>query len=613
MKKNLLLIIGFVSLMGLFSLQTYAQIGSVCDSAHAVTTLPFSAIGLSTATSGNNYNTLPCGGTIPNFMSGNDYVFSYTPLYNLDISVTLANTSKAVGVFITSDCPDSATGCIASNTALMGNPAIPSASLTAGTTYYIIVSSVSFMAASTAFDIQIKELFAFDAAVTKFITPESNCNLSSAEEVKVMIKNYGTQSISNLNVGYSINGTPITPVTITGPINAGDSLEYPFVQTADLSNAGSYQFKAYVLLVGDEFTSNDTISKTVAHQAYVNTLPYIQDFESGDGGWTTGGTNASWALGTPNATVINTPAPGGQNSWVTNLTGDHNLQENSYVIGPCFDFTNYPNVSMKLDVWYQTSPAFDGARVEASIDGGASWFVVGGNNEPSNWYNAMMTDTVWTGSSNGWKTAQHPLSFLGGKNNVRIKIIYKTGMMSFQTAEGFGFDNILIYECDSMPTAAYTHVVNGNSVVFTNTSTNATGYLWDFDEQLTVNADTNTNTAHTFTVPGTYNVTLSSFNECGVSTFSQSITITSTVGIEDLNSDELNIYPNPANDIINISLSNNQEKIQKIQISNVLGQVVFNSIDNEKSINVSNFNKGLYYVTVTTSDKVISKKITIEN
>ena len=590
---------------------TFGQVGSICDSAYNIHTLPFSATGLTTATSGNNYTGLSCSGTLPNFMGGNDYVFSYTPITNQDIKVTLKNTTYLVGVFITNDCPDSATGCIASNTSITGNPVIPTASLTAFTTYYITVSGVT---GSTAFDIEINELFALDAATAEIITPASNCGLTNAEVVTVKYRNLGIQSINNFKVGYSLNGNPISPILITTALNPNDSLVYTFAQTADLSAIATYQLSAFIILTGEQNSPNDTITRAVAHQSYVNTLPYLQDFESGDGGWTPGGTNSSWALGTPASTVINTAAAGGQNSWKTNLTGNFNLNENSYVLGPCFDFTNYPNVSMKMDIWYQTGPMLDGARVEASINGGTSWFLIGGNNEPTHWYNAQMTDTVWTGSAGGWLTAQHFLNFCGGHNNVRLRIVYTTGMLSIQTAEGFAFDNIRIYECDTMPTSSFNAVVNGNIVTVTNTSTKATGYLWNFGDQLSLLADTNTNSSHTYATPSTYNITLSAFNECGVSNSSQTVTITSTVGINDINYQDLNIYPNPAKDVLNVRLNNSNGVINKIQIFNILGQVIYinDTPKTEEVININKLNKGVYYITVTTDNKLFTKKFTVE-
>lgn len=61
------------------------------------------------------------------------------------------------------------------------------------------------------------------------------------------------------------------------------------------------------------------------------------------------------------------------------------------------------------------------------------------------------------------------------------------------------------------------------TVTFTNTSTNATVAAWDFGDMTT---DTTYNPSHTYTAPGTYNVTLTSSSSCGTNTTVQNAYIT---------------------------------------------------------------------------------------
>jgi len=63
-----------------------------------------------------------------------------------------------------------------------------------------------------------------------------------------------------------------------------------------------------------------------------------------------------------------------------------------------------------------------------------------------------------------------------------------------------------------LPTSGIGATLNGQTVHFTNNSTNATAYLWDFgDGQTSIEA----NPSHTYTDCGTYLVTLTSTNICG--------------------------------------------------------------------------------------------------
>lgn len=145
-----------------------AQVGSTCAQAHVVDNIPFVQTGLTTV--GTIYNSLPCSGTgFTNYMSGKDYVFVFTPTQTADYSIKLTNTSPAVGLFVTNLCPDDPNvQCIANNKAPLGNPSLTTA-LTAGNTYYIIVSSISFTTPQTSFDIQINACYSAPAASFTYV------------------------------------------------------------------------------------------------------------------------------------------------------------------------------------------------------------------------------------------------------------------------------------------------------------------------------------------------------------------------------------------------------------------------------------------------------------
>ena len=93
-----------------------------------------------------------------------------------------------------------------------------------------------------------------------------------------------------------------------------------------------------------------TISNSI--EAQITTFPYTEDFESGDGGWVAENTtNGTWALGEPTGAIINSAASG-TNSWVTNLSGNYNSDEDSWVTSPVFDFTSLSAPSIEMSIWY---------------------------------------------------------------------------------------------------------------------------------------------------------------------------------------------------------------------------------------------------------------------
>ncbi|MBK8424923.1 MAG: PKD domain-containing protein [Lewinellaceae bacterium] len=92
-----------------------------------------------------------------------------------------------------------------------------------------------------------------------------------------------------------------------------------------------------------------------------------------------------------------------------------------------------------------------------------------------------------------------------------------------------------------LPTANFTFQPNDLNVIFSNTSQNATTYLWDFGDGQT---STEANPTHAYAAPGNYVVKLSSTNDCR--TIDRTITIVLTTGLSDLTEKiAVRILPNP--------------------------------------------------------------------
>ena len=85
--------------------------------------------------------------------------------------------------------------------------------------------------------------------------------------------------------------------------------------------------------------------------------------------------------------------------------------------------------------------------------------------------------------------------------------------------------------------------------------------------------------------------------------------------IKDNSYSTFNVYPNPNNGILNISLTNTSDE-QTIEIKNIIGQTVHSQIAGNSStvtINLSDFNKGIYTVSLISENGTSStKKIIIQ-
>lgn len=333
------------------------------------------------------------------------------------------------------------------------------------------------------------------------VAPVTGCQLSATSAVTIAVHNYGSHTISNIPVCYTVNGGPATCETIATPIAPGTSLNYTFTATANLSVVGSYNIAAYTNWSLDYSRDNDTLRSTVQSLPVVNTFPYRESFEASNGNWASGGTAFNdWAWGDPNKSVINT-AGAGTNCWITAglNPGDYQDNANNWVESPCFDLTNIASPWVLLKVFWNSEISWDGAVLEATTNGGTTWTQIGAYLDPFNWYNDNTitglvnyggTGDGWTGQGTGWLQAKHEIASLGGLSAVRFRIHFATD--GSVTDEGFAFDDFIIAQAPDVDLGPDTAICA--SVVLDPGLIGGT-YLW------TGGATTPTLTV---TVPGTY-------------------------------------------------------------------------------------------------------------
>ena len=78
--------------------------------------------------------------------------------------------------------------------------------------------------------------------------------------------------------------------------------------------------------------------------------------------------------------------------------------------------------------------------------------------------------------------------------------------------------------------------------------------------------------------------------------------------INNENSMTFNVYPNPANDFINIEINNNYDSNFKISIYNSLGIKVIET-SNENTINIEDLPSGMYFINVMTEKFSRTEKV----
>lgn len=153
------------------------------------------------------------------------------------------------------------------------------------------------------------------------------------------------------------------------------------------------------------------------------------------------------------------------------------------------------------------------------------------------------------------------------------------------------------------PTAGFTWSVPVvNQYQFTNSSANATIYAWDFGD---LSGSSAQNPIHIYTANGTYTVTLivTGSNGC-TDTTTQVINFVSGVE-EEAALAGMTLYPNPANDVVNISFSMNTGADVNIFAYDMTGKVLVNENQDLASgttnvqYSTTEWSNGVYFFRVT--------------
>lgn len=139
--------------------------------------------------------------------------------------------------------------------------------------YWVQVTNPTNMC--TAEDtITIHQLIA-DIGVDSIISPVSDCELSTAEQLRVRIKNFGTDTVRDgysIDVFYNYTGSTkvqevwLVPDSVT--ILPDSTYEYEFISDVDMDSVRVYDFSSYTSFVYDDSTHNDTVNQNIEVYGY---------------------------------------------------------------------------------------------------------------------------------------------------------------------------------------------------------------------------------------------------------------------------------------------------------------------------------------------------------
>ena len=134
--------------------------------------------------------------------------------------------------------------------------------------YHVLVTDARGNGCSS-YDSSYVQLLFNDVGVESLLAPYNDCELSKNENVRVKIRNFGTDSIpsqTKVGLGYILNnGVPVRDtLVLSEALYSNNTVDYTILgNTVDLSGKGLYHFKVFASFSGDTIHQNDTLNKSV--------------------------------------------------------------------------------------------------------------------------------------------------------------------------------------------------------------------------------------------------------------------------------------------------------------------------------------------------------------
>lgn len=403
---------------------------------------------------------------------------------------------------------------------------------------------------------------AFDMPLAYIKTTVSQ-NTCGSDTVTLTLSNLNTSAINQFDYSFTVDGGASTNGSWSGNINSCSVTSgVPF-------NYGTLSRGPHEIVI----TGTNPITVPISFIVNVNDSGVenvINTFETSTDNlvaYDNEGGVATWERGDAyppgfGATLTST-ITGGSKVYGTNLDGIHSNGAKFYLVSQCYDLSLLKDTFVKFDLAFDIEQDWDLLYMEYSTNGGLSWSVLGTSTDV-NWYNSSRLPNgtncfncigkQWTGEAAD-VTTHTDGGIVGTMHN------YSHSLSDF----------------DSTGSAE-------TSIVFRFTYHADEGYA---DEGALID---------NFVVEGIIN----------------------PLSTQDNNFENLVFYPNPTNNLLNISSGTSLQNA-KISIYDITGRVLSNRVNinlinnNSITLNVSNLASGNYFITIESDDNKKSTKQFIKN
>ncbi len=224
---------------------------------------------------------------------------------------------------------------------------------------------------------------------------------------------------------------------------------------------------------------------------------------------TINGLTASFTNTSTNATSYNWDFGDNTSSTETNPTHTY-MDDGTYTV-QLIATNNCGSDTTSQTVVIVTAPT---AAFSSDVTSGCDPLTVQFMNESSS--NAVSFDWEFPGGTPSSSMEENPTVTYNAPGTYSVTLTVSNAAGSHTVTETDYID------VNTVPTAGYSASVNGLTVSFTNNSTGATSYNWDFGDNT---SSTETNPTHTYMDDGDYTVVLTATNACGSVTDTQTVTI----------------------------------------------------------------------------------------
>jgi PKD repeat protein len=498
------------------------------------------------------------------------------------------------------------------------------------------------------------DLSLFDFSIPRNVNP-GDCTLNSSETMNVKVRNMGSVSLSDFDLNVSLNGGEALTQSYSQIVNPDDTVMVVFDNGLSINPGSTYDVQVWVDAIGDLNTANDTMliqgftidDYTTSFEVNDDNDNWATQSDQGLNEWEIINDVNNARTGN-NYYAIRTDGAGGNSAnddWL--FSGCHYLEA-----GKCYELSfwyrsrfSYENltvylgnnpdaISMDVELFddpdfYSNDYLYATALVSVETtgayylgfhtDGSTSsrYFVIIDDLELKESLESPLvsvtpyeldrevvfeteaenvTDFYWEFGDGEISTAQSPTHKY--TENGTYSVVLTASSLCGDVQE-----NITIEQNFPEITADFSYVVNESVVDFTALVSNADYVNWQFGDGNQASGELVTNN---YTQGGDHDVVMTAFSPYDYVEIMK--TVTTEVGIQNLEHAQLSVYPNPVKDVVTITA---KSKITSIEWLNMSGQILRQNMasDKEVTLKIETLPIGIYVLKVITEDEIISVRV----